>query len=180
MGEIKGRFFISNKQKPCALCKKLTNQIEIKSEKRVCSDKCLSLLDDDLSIKKVIYIRFNGFNNESFEIIDKVFYIEDNVYNLLMKSSENNFIDYFIKISNFLGDYALLNSSLLDSLIETGDVICFEKNRKKIINKSSKYNCYLNIEMKTLSSYFQFQILDLPSKDLKEFTNVFFIRNKLS
>lgn len=180
MGEIKGRFFISNKEKPCALCKKMTNQIEIQSEKRVCSAKCLKLLDDNDSLKKVIYIRFNGFSSEQFEMIDKVFYIEDNLYNLLMRSTENNFMDYFVRTANFLGDYALLNSLLLDSLIETGDIICFEKNKKKIINKSSKYNCYLNVEAKTLSSYFQFQILEISSKDLREFNNSFIIKKRLS
>ena len=180
MGKIDGDFFISNKEKSCIICKKLTNRIEISSEKRVCSNECLKALYDETFIKKAIYIRFCGFDQQQFDIIDKIFIIEDNLVNILMKSTEENFIEIFVRISNFLGDYALLNSYLLDSLIEAGDIICFEKNKKTIKNKSNKFDCYLNIEMKTLNSYLQVQLIDIPNKDIKSFQNIYFIKNSLT
>lgn len=180
MGKIEGRFFISDKEKPCLICKKMTNKIEIESEKRICSDECLKILDDEMTIKKAIYVRFCGFNQKQFDIIDKIFIVEDNLVNILMKSNEDNFIDIFVKISNFLGDYALLNSSLLDALIESGNITCFEKNKKTIKNKSNKFDCYLNIEIKTLNSYLQFQLIDISSKDIKNFQNIYFIKNNFT
>lgn len=180
MAEIKGRFIISSKEKPCCFCKKMTKLIEIKTEKRICSEECLRKLDDITSSYKAIYVRFCGFNANQFDIIDKIFLIDENVFNLLMKASDENFFELFIKISNFLGDYSLLNSKLLDELVETGDIICFEKNKKSILNKSKKVKCFLNVEAKTLNSYLTFQAIELSNMEYKKFQNAYIINQKFT
>lgn len=39
------KFIISKEEKPCVVCKKLTKQIEIHFESRLCSDECLTRLE---------------------------------------------------------------------------------------------------------------------------------------
>ena len=134
-------------------------------------EECLQKLDDLTTTYKVLYIRFCAFDYQQFDIIDKMFVVDENMIKLLEKASEENFYKIFIKFANITGDYSLLNSSKLDYLIENGDIICFEKNKKPILNKSSKFNCYLNVEMKTLSSYLSFQLVEMKASDIKNFQN---------
>lgn len=171
MGEVKGRFFISKKEKPCFFCNRRTNLIEIKSEKRICSKECLKKLDDLVTMQRVIYIRFCSFTYDGFDVIDKMFVVDDNMKKLLEKAKASNFAQIFVTLANKTGDYSLLNSNNLDYLIENGEITCFEKNKKPILNKSTKYNCYLNIELKTLNSYLCFQEIELSVTELQDFQN---------
>lgn len=171
MGKISGKYLISNKKKNCVICNKHTNKIDIKTEKRICCNKCEKEYYNNQEMKKILYLRIMSLDEENpirnVEVFDKVYLLNDDIYKILMKVREENVLEAIITFLNNFNDIDFINCNSFDNIIENGNITCFEKNKKTIKNKSSTYNCFLNLELKCEDfSYFKLQILECSQNDI--------------
>lgn len=185
MGKVSGKYFISNKKRSCFICDRYTSRIEIKSEKRICCKKCEEEYYNNEHLRKILYLRIVSFDEEnplnSIEILDKIYLLNNNIYNILMKVREDNVLEAVITFLNNFNDIDFISCKSFDSIVENGNIVCFEKNKKTIKNKSKLYECFLNLELKLEnSSFLKLQILECSQGDIDNHHQVHILSNKFN